>query len=444
MTEMSEIQTIKKAIGFKSSLLEKLNEQRYTQPPICDMAIIIGQETFYVHKCLMIASSDYFAAMFLRSGMQEARQDKIELKGVCSQGLQYLLDFIYTGELKLSIQNIEQILRAVSHLQVKYAIKLCEEFLCEALNETNCIQILNLVDLFSIKEIKTEIDLYILRNFSKLIQNEQYKKLNMEQICFYLESNKLKVYPEIKVFEACVEWIKDHLNEFDSKQHAIYQLMQYVRFNTMKPDEFINKVTKNDLLLSQSESVCNKLLIEAYEYFALTRRQFVCNSPRSKIRNEPVMVCVNESMYILNKREESWQYLCQSHATSKILSQKFVVVNNFLYACGGYSEKDRETCDKCYRFDPRNGQWQSIASMNEKRQFFTLATGSDCIVAVGGVFGSVGNFYATFPINSPLEYYSIEKDCWTSANLENCGVPILKWPGACVYQKKALRLKNYL
>lgn len=76
---------------------------------------------------------------------------------------------------------------------------------------------------------------------------------------------------------------------------------------------------------------------------------------QSAIRNEPAMVCVNESMYILNKKEDRWQYLCHSHATSKILSQKFVVVNNFLYACGGYSEKERETCDKCYRFDPRNG-----------------------------------------------------------------------------------------
>lgn len=59
--------------------------------------------------------------------------------------------------------------------------------------------------------------------------------------------------------------------------------------------------------------------------------------------------------------------------------------------------------------------------MNEKRQFFTLAASNDCIVAVGGVYGSIGNFYATFPIKSPLEYFSIEKDEWSS--FEDCEVP---------------------
>ena len=71
--------------------------------------------------------------------------------------------------------------------------------------------------------------------------------------------------------------------------------------------------------------------------------------------------------------------------------------------------------------------------MNEKRQFFTLAACSEFIVCVGGVFGNLGNFYATHPVQSPLEYYSIEKNNWTS--LKNCKIPILKWPGACIFNE---------
>ena len=71
--------------------------------------------------------------------------------------------------------------------------------------------------------------------------------------------------------------------------------------------------------------------------------------------------------------------------------------------------------------------------MNEKRQFFTLAASNECIVAVGGVFGAVGNFYATNPVCSPIECYSIERDMWQS--LRDCQVPILKWPGACLFTK---------
>ncbi|CAF1310795.1 unnamed protein product, partial [Didymodactylos carnosus] len=124
------------------------------------------------------------------------------------------------------------------------------------------------------------------------------------------------------------------------------------------------------------------------------------------------------------------QYMCNSLATWKTLSQKFVVVNNFLYACGGYSENNRETTNTCYRFDPRSGSWSQIAQMKEKRQFFTLAGSHDSIVAVGGVYGDRGNFYATHPCSTAIEVYNIEKDQWQSLV---CPMPILKWPGACVY-----------
>ena len=385
-----EIST-KKANGYKNSLLEKFWTQRESQPSICDMVICVENQTFHVHKCLMIASCDYFDAM-LRSGMQETRANSIELKGVSAQGLQAVINFIYSGELNLSLNNICEILRAVSHLQVQFALKLCEDYLIEETRVENCIEMLQLAEMFSISNVKVAVNRYILRNFDKLILSDQYKKLTLEQMVYFLQSNKLRLYPEIRVFLACINWLRNYFYsnpELPSHcQTPVYQLMQFIRFNTMKPEEFIDIVTKTDLV--KTDPKCNDLLIEAYEYFALPNRQYCSISPRSVIRNEPVMVCVNESMYILNRREEIWQYLCQSQATCKTLSQKFVVVNNFLYACGGYSETNRETCSKCHRFDPRTGHWYNVASMNEKRQFFTLASCSEFIVAVGGVYGNVG------------------------------------------------------
>ena len=61
------------------------------------MVICVGDHTFHVHKCLMIASCDYFDAM-LRSGMQETRASSIELKGVSVSGFVAVVDFVYSGE----------------------------------------------------------------------------------------------------------------------------------------------------------------------------------------------------------------------------------------------------------------------------------------------------------------------------------------------------------
>lgn len=54
-----------------------------------------------------------------------------------------------SGWVKL-IFALAEVLRAVTHLQVHHAIKLCEDFLIEETTVENCIDVLSLADLFSI------------------------------------------------------------------------------------------------------------------------------------------------------------------------------------------------------------------------------------------------------------------------------------------------------
>ncbi|CAF0789636.1 unnamed protein product [Rotaria sp. Silwood1] len=418
----------RKAYQFKTSVLERLREQRNSRE-FCDLVLCAENEKFNVHKCVLVASSDYFEAMISRSGMQEATADTIELKDITANGLRAVLEFIYTGELSLSIENIAEVLRAVTHLQVNHAIKLCEEFLIEETTVDNCIDVLSLADLFSIPVLE-KINKFVLRNFPKVALNEGFKRLTYEQILYLIRSNEFRLYPEIKVFDMCVEWLKS-----DEKNRMIYasSLMEHVRFQTMKPEEFNDLVMPHNFM--KTDPNCIRYAFEAYSYFSLPNRQYCSTSPRSKIRNEASLVCVNESMYILNKHDDVWEYMCNSLATWRTLSQKFVVVNNFLYACGGYSENNRETTNACYRFDPRTGLWSEIARLCEKRQFFSLAGSNECLVAVGGVYGDKGNFYATHPCSTAIEVYSIEKDQWRT--LACTDLPILKWPGACVAENFA-------
>ena len=362
--------------------------------------------------------------------MQETRQLEIKLNDISSNGLKLIIDFIYSGELRLNIENLNDLLNVITHLQVKDAFKLCEEYLYEILTINNCIDLFNLVDLFSLQKVKIFIFNYILKNFHKLNEQNQIK-FNYEQLTEILKSNKLKLYPEIKIFNLVCKWLSSNLNERFKYSASLYQL---IRYQTMKAEEFIDHVSKNEIIskLNSTNTQIQRLLVETYEYFALPNRQYSSSSIYSQIRNQPLLVCVNESMYILNKNEDLWQYLCYSNATCKTLSQKFVVVNNYLYACGGYNELNRETTEKCYRFDPRNARWHPIESMLNKRQFFTLTSNSKYIVAIGGVYGAKGNFYATFPCKYGIEIYSIESNYWKYLKFNEDSIPILKWTGACL------------
>ena len=70
-----------------------------------------------VHKVLLAATSDYFRVMF-GGVMAESKQDSVDLKGVTADGLQHIIDFIYSGELGLHLDNLTEIINTASHLQV--------------------------------------------------------------------------------------------------------------------------------------------------------------------------------------------------------------------------------------------------------------------------------------------------------------------------------------
>lgn len=59
------------------------------------------------------------------SEMRETHAKEIELHGVNAPGLEKVLDFIYSGEIILSLENIHDILAAGSHLQVKVVMDFC-------------------------------------------------------------------------------------------------------------------------------------------------------------------------------------------------------------------------------------------------------------------------------------------------------------------------------
>lgn len=76
-----------------------------------------GGLELHAHRAVLVASSDYFCAM-LTGDMRESRESSVALQGVTGPGLQAVVDFAYSGKLKLSLDVVEEVLAAASHLQV--------------------------------------------------------------------------------------------------------------------------------------------------------------------------------------------------------------------------------------------------------------------------------------------------------------------------------------
>lgn len=60
---------------------------------------------------------------------QESRESEIKLNGVTAAGIKLLLDYAYTSRLALTLDNIQDILSAASHVQVVALVEACSSYL---------------------------------------------------------------------------------------------------------------------------------------------------------------------------------------------------------------------------------------------------------------------------------------------------------------------------
>jgi hypothetical protein len=97
---------------------------------LCDCTLIAQDAQFPVHKSLLASVSDYFRAMFC-SGMREATSSAVSLQGISADGLRKIVDFIYSGEVQIGMEDVEEILDAATHLQMRHIVNFCTEFLIE-------------------------------------------------------------------------------------------------------------------------------------------------------------------------------------------------------------------------------------------------------------------------------------------------------------------------
>ncbi|XP_036392975.1 zinc finger and BTB domain-containing protein 20-like [Megalops cyprinoides] len=105
--------------NFSNSVLKTLNEQR-NRGHFCDVTIRIHGSMLRAHRCVLAAGSPFFQDKLLLG------YSDIEIPSVVSvQSIQKLIDFMYSGLLRVSPSEALQILTAASILQIKTAIDEC-------------------------------------------------------------------------------------------------------------------------------------------------------------------------------------------------------------------------------------------------------------------------------------------------------------------------------
>lgn len=348
---------------------------------LCDYSLKADNFEMKVHKVVMASCSDYFRVM-LTGEMRESREGAVELKGVTASGLRRVVDFAYTGNIELTSENVEDVLAAATHLQVNDAVELCSKYLEATITVDNCVDILNLAEMYSLISTHDIAREFMLENFELVADSDQYYKLNHIQMSSMLSENCLKVVSEYRLFNLVIRWISYNMEQ---REQYVAELMKNVRLSLLSGEELVDKVSKVEIM--RRNQTCCELLTEAKDYHIVVSKQPLNQNCRTHVRSDRqcLVMCHAENL-------ESYVFSSKKHGFLKdsmipLFNPGVTVIDNFIYACGGKydnNENSEIATARCFRYDPRFDSWFELTSMNEARKDFSLIGMDKKIYAIAG------------------------------------------------------------
>ena len=163
--------------------------------------------------------------------MRESKECSVDLKGLMTaSALEQIIDFIYSGHMTLHLDNLADILYAVSHLQVASALELCSDYMISLLTFTSSEEVLHIADTYSLNKVSEHYNRMILSRFEEYSQTEPFLNLTVDQLVAFISSDMLTVRSEFVLFNCVKTW-------FEHDQSALLphaeKVFRHVRFSLM-------------------------------------------------------------------------------------------------------------------------------------------------------------------------------------------------------------------
>ncbi|XP_016660787.1 ring canal kelch homolog isoform X2 [Acyrthosiphon pisum] len=383
-----------------------------------DGKIVIG------HKIVLSAASPYFRAIF--SNFDESNKDLINIKELDSTILKLIVDYIYTGKIMVTKENVQALLSAANVLQLDYVNEACAEFLQKQLDPSNCIVIKAFADLHKCTGLLSNSEAYIKQHFLEVAKGEDFLSLSSEDLVKLVSSNDLAVPFEEKVFECVIKWIK---HDLDRRNDFLPNLMEHVRLPLLKPDILFN-IYEEPLLNTIPK--CNNYLVEALSYNHQKSVQHFTIPKTIKFKprqfgSQKVILMFNKSDTSSMRSTEWYDPATQLRENApgindcRQLAGLGVIRDQFVFVMGGVNERSSKSVSML-DVSSQSPFWVPMVDMLVSRRRLGVGVLDDSIYAVGGCGGNSA-------LNS-VEVFDVSIQKWrlvASMSTERCdlGVGVL-------------------
>ncbi|VDI27637.1 kelch-like protein 16 (gigaxonin) [Mytilus galloprovincialis] len=414
-------------------ILTALNENRRLLR-FCDGTVVLNGSKIPVQKNVLAAASHYFRLVFNYDDSTHTHTADPSIVDLTSLGIgedtfATILDYIYTSNISLCDDNIQDILQASDLLLLIDLKALCCEYIEQCITPQNCIGIRAFSALYACPWVHHKASSYLDEHFRDISHCEEFLRLQTKDLREILKRDTLNVRSEEDIFNSILRWNKfDETNRKEDSKGIIRDCIRVKQLNKpylqrncpADPEFYTCLISTHDLSPERKEED------ERCRGFTDVILAAGGEGPIS-IKQEDVEIksCVRclLPVFLDNKGEGVWIDL--PSLIGRRTGHGVVDVGGCLYACGG-RDQNCIILNTCEKYDPLVNKWCEIPRMNHGRVGFGLLAIDHNIYAIGG------SNDMTEPLTS-MEVYNIYTNKWSALpdmNLKRV------WSSYCNVDKK--------
>lgn len=435
-----------KILHYKE-MFENFKENR-TQGMFCDITLTAGDKEFRTHKLMLAAASQYFVKLF-STELSEKGKNVIELKGISPEAVEICIDYIYKGQVDLSLDSIEDVLFGACLFQLWNLKKVCFDLMETHLGIENCLGFWELSKTYEYETFKELSEKFLYDNIKSVLKNsEELCQMGLDFIKMCLQLNSGKLADEVTLYDALTRWVK--FNEEERKSNFCH-LLQLIRLPLMESKHLCDVVSQNTLVTACAECVqyyirslayqirkgtdhleeiqltkrgirdsfliCEERNIFSYECCLDTRETNELNTyhyPLNQdLSNEIFLLTPNSEMIYLNVRRPTnegnpriwirmllknknrlpWVENVTDECPNIPSNYSCTCCEDYLIVIGG--NENNESVGAVYKLDLANNRWGSLGNLKESREDITVIVVGKMVYVIGGCQRTFANEVVT-------------------------------------------------